>query len=102
MVLFVLPVSCDAPANTAFIPVGSRCSGDRDCGTSPYRCELKLPGGYCEKPCGVDGDCPADAACGLGKCRRRCTDSTMCRMVEGYDCRDKGGTSLLCDGQHLP
>ena len=95
-------VACDAAPNTAFVPVGSRCSGDRDCGTAPYRCELKLPGGYCEKPCGLDGDCPADAACALGKCRRKCTDTTGCRSVEGYACQDRGGTSLVCDANFLP
>jgi hypothetical protein len=95
--LLVLSGACGSPPNTAYLPIGSRCRVDDDCGTRPYSCQASLPGGYCVKDCTIDGDCPADAACASGKCRRKCTESTQCRVPENYVCRDVGATSLVCD-----
>lgn len=96
LVLVLLP-ACGNPANTAYVPVGSRCRVDDDCGTRPYSCQTGSPGGYCVRDCTLDGDCPTDAACAGGKCRRKCTETAQCRSAEGYVCRDVGATSLVCE-----
>ena len=51
------------------------------------------PFGYCDKPCSLDGDCPADALCNSAKgaCRRICADNSTCRVTEGYSCQPLEG-----------
>jgi hypothetical protein len=92
---------CSSPGNTQFLPIGSHCGADGDCGTSPYTCTPTAPGGYCTKTCAKDGDCPTDAVCAMGACKRKClsTDSATdgCRGPEGYVCRDEGAVSKVCD-----
>jgi hypothetical protein len=95
----LLSVACSDPPNTQRVPVGSRCGSNDDCGTSPFTCVfVGHPGGYCQKPCTTDGDCPADAACAAGECRRKCTATAQCRATEGYTClSESGATSMVCD-----
>lgn len=90
--------ACSDGPNTQYVPIGSRCTHDSQCGTSPYTCETtNYPDGYCDKTCASDGDCPADAVCYLNHCRRTCTQLTDCRQAEGYTCRMSGATSDFCD-----
>jgi hypothetical protein len=92
---------CGAPPNTAYLPVGSRCERDDQCGTQPYICNTNpYPGGYCEKTCSTDGDCPSDAVCvGARSCRRKCKSNAECRITENpkYACIDRLATSFVCD-----
>jgi hypothetical protein len=89
LLLLIVLAGCSSTANTQYLPIGSRCSHDSTCGTEPYVCRTNgYPGGYCEKPCTTDGDCPADSWCvpQLG-CRRSCeNNSSACRTAEGYTC----------------
>ncbi len=89
--------ACSAGTNTQFAPIGSRCTDHDGCGTSPYECATTVPGGYCEKKCQTDGDCPSDAVCFVMACRRRCATDADCRESEGYQCRAEGATSSFCD-----
>lgn len=92
---------CSTPDNTELVPIGSRCGASGDCGTSPYFCNPNAPGGYCTKPCAKDGDCPTDAVCAMGLCKRKCkttNDPTDgCRAQEGYVCRDEAAATPVCD-----
>ncbi len=89
---------CDDGPNTQRLPIGTRCSSDDNCGTTPYVCTVAShPGGYCARSCTTDGDCPIDAICAALSCRRKCTDDTTCRQSEGYVCRLTGATSPYCD-----
>jgi hypothetical protein len=108
LVLLAVLAACGSPSNTQFIPVGSRCGRDSDCGTSPYTCNLTLPAGYCTKTCSMsDSDCPTDSKCvvlpGGNQCRRGCTGAaTDCRVTpDGYSCKTAAGvmssTVLVCD-----
>jgi hypothetical protein len=64
---------------------------------------MGYPGGYCDKPCATDGDCPLDSVCAATRCRRKCVDSnnapepTKCRQFEGYTCRVGLATAPFCD-----
>ena len=96
----VLAGGCSSPSNTQFIPIGSRCSSDGDCGTRPFNCKSapSYPGGYCQKDCALTSDCPLDADCVAGECRRKCTATGQCRANEGYQCRAAAGApDLVCD-----
>lgn len=95
--LFAVSAGCGAPANSAFLPVGSRCSNASQCGTRPFTCNTLLSGGYCERDCATDGDCPMDSVCSAQRCRRRCQLASECRVNEGYTCRDVGATSMVCE-----
>jgi len=89
-------VACGAGPNTAYLPVGSRCTTSADCGTTPYDCDTSVPGGYCERACSLDADCPMDAICGsAGHCRRKCDLNSECRESEGYICGDVGNSLRL-------
>ena len=87
---------CDSAPNSAYLPIGSRCSSAGQCGTRPFTCNAALPGGYCERDCTTDGDCPMDAVCVTQRCRRRCQVPNDCRVHEGYACRTLGATSPVC------
>ncbi len=111
-ILVFLVAGCGSGSNTQKEPIGSRCNSNGNCGTSPFQCETAAngyPGGYCDKPCTTDGDCPLDSLC-LPKpaavCRRRCTDSAECRTDtadgKGYACiTTEGATGSYCDVQTL-
>ena len=91
---------CGSGPHTQNVPIGSVCSSDGTCGTSPFLCNTKLPNGYCTEPCATDGDCPMDSACASGQCRRKCTvggadAGTGCR--DGYSCAVEATTSPVCD-----
>jgi hypothetical protein len=89
--------ACDTSSNTILLPIGSRCTSSGDCGSSPFRCATTFPGGYCEKPCITNGDCPSNAACIVGACRLSCSDPAIrCRAAEGYRCLVESGTPV-CD-----
>ncbi len=91
---------CGSPPGTAFLPIGSRCERNDQCGTQPFACATNpYPGGYCEKTCTTDGDCPSDAVCvGARACRRKCKAPSDCRIeVAGYNCFDRGATTTVCD-----
>ena len=95
-------LGCSTPANTQRLPVGSRCADASQCGTTPFTCSTNgYPGGYCDKDCATDGDCPADSVCAaaIRKCRRKCTLPTECRDTEGYTCRAFGATTTVCEVQ---
>lgn len=80
-------LGCGDSANTQYVPIGSRCGSNSDCGTKPYNCVTAgHPGGYCQKDCSTDGDCPTDAICISGECRRKCGSTSDCRSSEGYQC----------------
>ena len=89
-------LGCSEGPNTQSTPIGSRCSSNSACGTKPYNCETTLPGGYCQKDCSTDGDCPADSVCPAHECRRRCINTAECRSSEGYTCLSDG-TNTFCD-----
>ena len=97
--LLLVLTGCSAAPNTQFVPIGQRCSSSDDCGTPPYDCLItNHPGGYCERTCAIDGDCPPDSYCiGAAHCRRKCTDDSTCREVEGYVCKPNGTNGRYCD-----
>ena len=85
LTLVLVAAGCSDPANTQYLPIGSPCSSDRQCGTSPYDCAVAgYPGGYCEKSCATDGDCPSDSLCSalVKACRRVCTSDAACRTTD--------------------
>jgi hypothetical protein len=90
-------------------PIGSRCKSNGNCGSAPFQCETgpSYPGGYCDKPCTTDGDCPLDSVCAPlspSVCRRRCNDNDateLCRTDSGdgygYACvTTEGATADYC------
>jgi hypothetical protein len=80
-------VSCGDGANVQRLPIGSRCGSSDDCGTQPYNCATSgHPGGYCQKDCATNGDCPSDSVCLSRECRRKCRTSAHCRVADGYIC----------------
>jgi hypothetical protein len=94
VLIVALLAACSDSANTQYLAIGSRCSSDHDCGTSPFDCAMAptYPGGYCEKACASGQDCPTDSVCSAaGRCRRSCVSDTDpsqgCRVSEGYKCR---------------
>ena len=109
-ILVFLVAGCGSGSNQQKEPIGSRCKKNSDCGTSPFQCETTgYPGGYCDKICTTDGDCPLDSLC-LPKpssvCRRRCESSTECRTDVadgiGYACiTSEGATGSFCDVKAL-
>jgi hypothetical protein len=97
-------VGCDDPPNFQRLPIGTRCTDDSACGTSPFACAtMGYPGGYCDKVCAASGDCPGDSVCVLTHCRRQCVDPsgapdpTKCRQAEGYACHPTGAEKPFCD-----
>lgn len=102
LLLVVAAVGCSDNANTQSLPIGSRCSQNTQCGTSPYVCNMG-PGyafGYCEAPCTTDGDCPLDSLCSpapVKACRRACKESSECRQSEGYACVLLPTGKSVCD-----
>jgi hypothetical protein len=100
IVIVLALAGCSDTANTQYLPVGSRCSSSTQCGTAPYNCAVSgYPYGYCDKSCATNGDCPADSACSpLAKaCRRTCTDSSTCRVSDGYRCQSLVGGTSVCE-----
>jgi hypothetical protein len=100
--LFVALVAagCGDAANTQYLPIGSRCSSNGQCGSSPYDCAVAgYPFGYCEKSCTTDGDCPADALCSplVHACRRGCMTASTCRTAEGYGCQPLVSGRGVCE-----
>jgi hypothetical protein len=84
----LLALGCSDPANTQYLPIGSACSADTQCGTPSFACASNYRGGYCQKPCSSNSDCPSDALClpSLKQCRRSCASAADCRASEGYAC----------------
>lgn len=105
ILLVLVASSCGSSSNGQSQPIGSRCKSNGNCGSSPFTCELTgYPGGYCDKPCSTDGDCPIDSLCVPAKgCRRRCGDmGDQCRTDSaegvGYGCISSAGTTgSFCD-----
>ena len=96
----LVAAGCSDAANTQYLPIGSRCSSSGQCGTSPYDCALSgYLGGYCEKTCATDGDCPSDSLCSplVKACRRVCTSDTECRQADGYSCQPIAGGRHVCE-----
>lgn len=94
----LLVAACGSPDNQQYLPIGTRCTESGQCGTKPFFCrETGYPGGYCEKPCTGDGDCPSDAICVGSACRRKCSDVSLCRATEGYVCKSGTATTTYCD-----
>src|SRR4051812_42268099 len=90
-------LGCSAGPNTQNNPIGSRCTSNDSCGTKPYNClTMGHPGGYCQKDCSTDGDCPSDSVCVSFECRRKCSTAADCRASEGYACVITPVTSV-CD-----
>ena len=103
LLLFGTIASCAGDPNTQYLPIGSRCGSNGDCGTTPYTCVTAgYRGGYCQKDCTTDGDCPTDSVCALRECRRKCKASSDCRAAEGYACRDVQATFTVCEVGELP
>lgn len=95
----LVAAACSDGSNTQYLPIGSRCSHDSQCGTSPYDCAVAgHPFGYCEKTCMLDSECPADSLCDtpVHACRRACTDDSECRVSDGYACQPLEGKGI-CD-----
>ena len=87
---------CSIPTVKQLLTIGSPCSQSFECGSQPqFACNTQLPGGYCEKDCKSDADCPGpsvESICAFngpvsGKCRLKCTGPANCRFVSGYICR---------------
>lgn len=99
LTLALLVGACSQADNQQFLPIGTRCTDSNQCGTKPYFCrESGYPGGYCEKPCTADGDCPSDSVCSTSVCRRKCTSEAQCRSSEGYSCKSIAGvTTSVCE-----
>ena len=100
LTLTLAVAGCSDPANTQYLPIGSRCSSSSQCGTSPYDCAISgYPFGYCEKSCTTDGDCPADSLCSavVKACRRVCTSDAACRVADGYSCQPVAGGRGACE-----
>jgi hypothetical protein len=99
LVAVALAFGCSDAPNTQYIPIGSRCSSADQCGTTPFDCAVTgYPGGYCERPCTVDGDCPLDSLCGNARlCRRRCASDADCRVNEGYACFALAPSAGVCE-----
>ena len=97
LVALALALGCSESANTQHLPIGSRCASNDDCGTKPYSCNKTYPGGYCQKDCDTNGECPQDSLCAKPQCRRKCTDAQQCREREGYTCGAAGATGPVCD-----
>jgi hypothetical protein len=98
--LAIAVAGCSDPANTQYLPIGSRCGSSSQCGTAPYDCAATgHPFGYCEKPCTTDGDCPADSLCSptVKACRRVCTVATDCRTADGYACEPLISGKSVCE-----
>jgi hypothetical protein len=101
----LLAVGCTDAANTQYLPIGSRCSSNGQCGTAPFDCATAYPGGYCEHSCATDCDCPKVSFCvtpsgataTMRACRRRCSATPECRAAEGYLCVPLSGTVSVCD-----
>jgi hypothetical protein len=92
----LLVAGCTDGQNTQYLSIGAPCASDGNCGTRPYNCAMRgYPGGYCQKDCTTPGDCPSDAWCVAGQCRRLCT--LGCRVAEGYRCVDEGAGMTVCD-----
>jgi hypothetical protein len=96
--LVLAAAGCGDPSNTQYLPIGSRCTSSGQCGTNPFDCLVTYPGGYCERPCTTDGDCPQDAVCDPTPhaCRRKCKTPDDCRTSEGYTCLTAPGTTTVC------
>jgi hypothetical protein len=88
---------CDPGPGHQSIPIGSRCTSNGQCGTTPFECASGYPGGYCDRACATDGDCPMDSLCINKACRRTCKTTSDCRAAEGYECRSLGGILPVCD-----
>ena len=100
LTLALAVAGCSDPSNTQYVPIGSRCSSNTQCGTSPYDCAISgYPFGYCEKSCTTDGDCPADSLCSavVKACRRVCSSDTACRTADGYTCQSVAGGRGVCE-----
>ena len=100
LTLVLVASGCSDPATTQYLPIGSPCGSDRQCGTSPYDCAVAgYPGGYCEKSCATDGDCPSDSLCSalVKACRRVCTSDAACRTTAGYSCQPVVGGRSVCE-----
>ncbi len=99
LAIAVFLAGCSDPANTQYLPIGSRCGTSSQCGTSPFDCNVSLAGGYCEKPCTTDGDCPADSLCSPSthECRRKCQTNGDCRAAEGYACVALSPQTAVCE-----
>ncbi len=99
--LALVVAGCSDPANTQYLPIGSRCSSSSQCGTTPFNCSISgFPNGYCDKPCTTDGDCPLDSLCGTAlprACRRVCMSTSDCRAAEGYTCQLLPTGKSVCD-----
>jgi hypothetical protein len=102
LIVVAVLCGCSDSSDTQSLPIGSRCSSNSQCGSTPYVCN-QGPGysfGYCEKPCSVDGECPADSLCGTSSpkaCRRACKATTDCRSSEGYACVALTTGRTVCD-----
>jgi hypothetical protein len=94
--VLVCAFACGDGPNVQYLPIGSRCSSSGDCGTTPYNCAM-TPGGYCQKTCSVNTDCPADSVCANHECRRKCNLASDCRASEGYLCVSDGVGDHVCD-----
>ena len=93
---------------------GDPCTGVGDCGgvsSTSVECveeitqgtaTILFPGGYCTATCFEAGDCGTGATCsgfapGELICLKECTDVSDCRETEGYECRDRlGSTETFC------
>jgi hypothetical protein len=93
--LFCFLAGCSDGPNSQYRPIGTDCTADNQCGTTPYSCSLKNhPNGYCQKDCATPGDCPSDSTCVGNECRRKCTMQSECRVAEGYVC---SSSTSVCD-----
>jgi hypothetical protein len=97
LVVTMLAVACQDGPNTQYLPIGSPCFKQSDCGTQPFDCALDVPGGSCVKSCSDNTDCPTDSACARKFCKRSCHSSAGCRAPVGYGCWDEGATTMVCD-----
>lgn len=90
------------------LAIGSACSSDGDCGSSPFGCILEHPGGYCTRSCDIahkDADCPSEAICQfdgqVGECHKTCNAQGDCRS--SYICApaensaDSVASHAFCD-----
>lgn len=77
--------------------IGASCTSNKQCEGDGTECltgvpiltfNLTFPKGYCTQGCQNGAQCPAGSGCYMTaqSCLKTCTNSTECRVADGYSC----------------